>query len=158
VREKITQRADNIALFPDMPADATMEDQDIRWKLRFESLKKACARLESACAQEEYSTLELAGLVQTYQFTFELCWKTLKDLLTFEGYEVNSPRETIRKAFELSLIDDAERWFDALDRRNILSHVYDESMAKQAMYSIKNDFTPMLRECVASLHERAEKG
>jgi nucleotidyltransferase substrate binding protein (TIGR01987 family) len=134
-----------------------MENQDIRWKLRFESLKKAFAQLESACAQEEYSTLELAGLVQTYQFTFELCWKTLKDLLTFEGYEVNTSRETIRKAFAASLIDDTERWFDALDRRNILSHVYNESTAKQAMDSIKNIFTPMLRECVTSLNERAEK-
>jgi nucleotidyltransferase substrate binding protein (TIGR01987 family) len=134
-----------------------MEAQDGRWKLRFESLKKAFSRLESACAQEEYSELELAGLVQTFQFTFELCWKTLKDLLTFEGYDVNSPREIIRKAFELSLIDDAERWFNALESRNILTHVYDESAAKQAMNYIKNIFEPMLRECVASLNERAEK-
>ena len=134
-----------------------MEAQDGRWKLRFESLKKAFSRLESACAQEEYSELELAGLVQTFQFTFELCWKTLKDLLTFEGYDVNSPREIIRKAFELSLIDDAERWFNALESRNILTHVYDESTAKQAMNYIKNIFEPMLRECVASLNERAEK-
>ena len=64
---------------------------DIRWKLRLENLKQALSQLEEACTRETYSNLELAGLVQTYQFTFELCWKTLKDLLTFEGYEVNSP-------------------------------------------------------------------
>lgn len=134
-----------------------MESQDIRWKLRFENLKNAFAQLEQACAQEQYSNLELAGLVQMYQLTFELCWKTLKDLLTFEGYEVNSPRETIRKAFELSLIDNVERWFNALDSRNLLAHIYNKATAKQAESWIKNDFTPMLRQCVATLQERADK-
>jgi len=129
---------------------------DVRWKLRLENLKKALIRLEDACAQEEYSNLELAGLVQTYQFTFELCWKTLKDLLTLEGYEVNSPRETIKKAFEMSLISDINRWFHALESRNVLSHVYNEPTAKQAEHLIKTEFEPMLRQCVATLHERAE--
>ena len=129
---------------------------EVRWKLRFENLQKALARLEEACDQETYSHLELAGLVQTYEFTFELCWKTLKDLLTAEGYTVNSPRETIRKAFEMSLIDDAERWFAALDNRNILSHIYNEATAQQAETWIKNDFAPMLCKCADTLYERAE--
>jgi len=46
---------------------------EIRWKLRFKNLQNAFARLEKACEQKEYSELELAGLVQTYMFTFELC-------------------------------------------------------------------------------------
>ncbi|MCL2004811.1 MAG: nucleotidyltransferase substrate binding protein [Planctomycetaceae bacterium] len=129
---------------------------NIRWKLRFENLQKVFAQLEKACAQDEYSDLELAGLVQTYGFTFELSWKTLKDLLTSEGYELNSPRETIRKAFEMSLIDDVERWFNALESRNVLSHIYNESTAKQAETWIKNEFMPMLRKCVVSLQSRAE--
>jgi nucleotidyltransferase substrate binding protein (TIGR01987 family) len=130
---------------------------NLRWKLRFENFQKALTRLEEACAQEEYNNLELAGLVQTYQFTFELCWKTLKDLLTSEGYEVNSPKETFRKAFEMSLIDDVEHWFNALESRNLLSHIYNESTAKQAEACIKNEFTPMLRKCATSLLERMEK-
>jgi nucleotidyltransferase substrate binding protein (TIGR01987 family) len=129
---------------------------DIRWKLRYKNLKQALSRLEEACVQEEYSNLELAGLVQTYQFTFELCWKTLKDLLTFEGYDVKTPRETIRKAFDVSLIDDIDRWFTALDSRNLLTHIYDEPMAKQTINRIKNEFEPMLRKCTDSLDKRAE--
>jgi nucleotidyltransferase substrate binding protein (TIGR01987 family) len=128
-----------------------------RWQLRFENFQKALARLDEACALESYSNLELAGLVQTYMFTFELCWKTLKDLLTSEGYEVNSPREAIRKAFEMSLIDDTEHWFNALESRNLLSHIYNEATAKQAEVLIKNEFAPMIRKCAITLHERAEK-
>ena len=129
---------------------------DIRWKLRFENLKQALSRLEEACVQTEYSNLELAGLVQTYGFTFELCWKTLKDLLTTEGYEVNSPRETIKKAFEMLLIDDVAPWLNALESRNVLSHIYNESTAKQAEHLIKTKFEPMLQKCVATLRERAD--
>jgi nucleotidyltransferase substrate binding protein (TIGR01987 family) len=129
-----------------------------RWKLRFGNLQKALVQLEEACALESYSNLELAGLVQTYKFTFELCWKTLKDLLTSEGYDINSPRETFRKAFEMSLIDDVERWFNALESRNLLSHIYNESTAKQAETLIKNEFLPMLRKCTSTLYEKAEKG
>ena len=130
---------------------------DVRWKLRFENLKLALSRLEEACAQTEYSNLELAGLVQTFGFAFELCWKTLKDLLTTEGYEVNSPRETIKKAFEMSLIEDVDRWLNALESRNVLFHIYNESTAKQAEHLIKTEFEPMLQKCVAALRERAEK-
>ena len=134
-----------------------MQNQDVRWKRRFESLEQAFFRLESACAQKEYNELELAGLVQTYKFTFELCWKTLKDLLTFEGYEVNSPRETIKRAFELSLIDDVDCWFNALENRNLPSHIYDEQTAHRAANWIKTEFEPMLRECITMLHKRTEK-
>lgn len=130
---------------------------DIRWKLRFENLKKAFSRLEEACNQQQYSNLELAGLVQTFEFTFELCWKTLKDLLIYEGCEVNSPREVIRKAFEMSLIDDVDRWFNALESRNVLCHLYNEPTAKQAEHLIKTEFEPMLRKCIATLQERMVK-
>ena len=67
-----------------------------RWHQRLQNLNKAFQRLEAACAQEKCNDLEIAGLVQTYEFTFELCWKTMKDKLTFEGYTVASPRETIK--------------------------------------------------------------
>ena len=138
-------------------ATMDMQSHDIRWKLRLESLEQAFSRLESACAQKEYNELELAGLVQTYMFTFELCWKTWKDLLTFEGYEVNSPRETIKKAFELSLINDVDYWFNALENRNLLSHLYDEQTAHRATHWIKTEFEPMLRECITVLRKRTEQ-
>lgn len=128
-----------------------------RWLQRLENLNKAFARLEQACVQTDYSELEIAGVVQTYEFTFELCWKTLKDKLTFEGYEVNSPRETIRKAFEMGLLADAELWLEALESRNLFSHTYDSEIAEQAVASIRHRFEPMLKACVVKLNELAGK-
>ena|ERR1035438_1440235 len=127
-----------------------------RWLQRLQNLNKAFKRLEDACAQDDYSELEVAGLVQTYEFTFELCWKTLKDKLTYEGYEVNSPREVIKKAFEMELLTGVDQWLEALDSRNLFSHTYDNAIAMQATALIKEKIEPMLRACVARLNELAK--
>lgn len=127
-----------------------------RWLQRLQNLNKAFKRLQDACNQDDYSELEVAGLVQTYEFTFELCWKTLKDKLTFEGYEVNSPREVIKKAFEMSLLTDVDLWMEALESRNLFSHTYDSAIAEQAIALIKEKLEPMLRACVAKLNEQAQ--
>jgi nucleotidyltransferase substrate binding protein (TIGR01987 family) len=128
-----------------------------RWLQRLQNLNKAFKRFEDACDQDDYSDLEVAGLVQTYEFTFELCWKTLKDKLTFEGYEVNSPREVIKKAFEMSLLTDVDQWLEALESRNLFSHTYDSDIAAQATALIKDELEPMLRACIAKLNEFAQK-
>lgn len=127
-----------------------------RWLQRLQNLNKAFERLKDACDQDEYSELEVAGLIQTYEFTFELCWKTLKDKLNFEGYEVNSPREVIKKAFEMSLLTDVDLWLEALASRNLFNHTYDDEIAVQAVALIKDEFEPMLRVCIENLNEIAK--
>ena len=85
----------------------------------------------------------MAGLVQTYEFTFELCWKTLKDKLVYDGYSVNSPREAIRQAFGAGLIGHIDCWFQALESRNLFVHTYDDSSAEEAVSLIKGKFFSM---------------
>ena len=135
----------------------TNDAPEVRWKQRFENLKDAFAQLDKACKLDEYSNLELAGLVQTFNFTFELCWKTLKDLLLSEGYEVNSPKETIKKAYAAFLIIDVDGWLDVLKNRNVLIHTYNEATAQWAKHIIKTEYAPLIRECVALLTERAKE-
>ena len=79
-------------------------NDELRWQQRFENFERAWLQLNAACAQSSYSELELAGLVQMFEFTFELARKTLKDLLFYEGYEVNSPRDAIRQGFAAGLV------------------------------------------------------
>ncbi|MEG1739973.1 MAG: HI0074 family nucleotidyltransferase substrate-binding subunit [Akkermansia sp.] len=123
-----------------------------RWQQRLQNLNKAFQRLLSACSREDYDDLALAGLIQTYEFTFELSWKTLKDRLNYEGYEVTSPRETIKKAFEDGLLDDVDTWLNALQSRNLFSHSYDDIIATQALQLIKETYYPMLNACVIRLN------
>ncbi|WP_354834849.1 nucleotidyltransferase substrate binding protein [Akkermansia muciniphila] len=121
-------------------------------------MNKAFSRLRHACALSEYNELEMAGLVQTYEFTFALCWKTLKDKLVYDGYSVNSPREAIRQAFGAGLIGHIDCWLQALESRSLFVHTYDDSIAEEAVSLIKERFFPMLAQCAENLNMTAEKG
>lgn len=129
---------------------------EIRWQQRLENFQKALAQLETACEKDEYSDLERAGLVQMFEFSYELGWKTLKDLLFYEGYDEKTPRAVIRRAFTANYFDeeDAELWLDALDKRNILSHTYEEEAAEEAVELIRNQYAPMLRRVLNLLRKK----
>ena len=127
-----------------------------RWLQRLQNLNNAFERLCAACDQDRYTELELAGLIQTYEFTFELAWKTMKDRLQFEGYSVNSPRSTIMKAYEMEWFDDVDRWLGALNSRNLFSHTYDKALAEEAGELIKDRLKPMISALVVKLNEIAD--
>ncbi|MHC1759601.1 MAG: nucleotidyltransferase substrate binding protein [Negativicutes bacterium] len=72
------------------------------------------------------------GVIQRFEFTFELAWKTLKRYLEEYGLEkvdgLNN-RNFFRLAFEQGLLNDPEDWFHYLKMRNQSSHIYDEAKA-----------------------------
>ena len=123
-----------------------MEHLDIRWKQRFENFKRAFFRLEEAMKEEELTELERNGLIQRFEFTIELAWKTLKDFLESEGFVVKSPKQTIREAYRNHFITDAQVLLDALQRRNELSHDYNEDTFERAEVEIKESFFPALED------------
>ena len=129
---------------------------EIRWQQRLVNFNKAMSQLEAACEEDEYSDLERAGLVKIFEFSFELAWKTLKDLLFYEGFEEKTPREVLRRAFEAGYLDDAdtETALDAMEKRNLLSHTYNEKTAREAESLIKDRYAPMLRVLLATLNEK----
>ena len=129
-----------------------------RWRLRLDSFGAALARLDEACEQASYTDLERAGLIQTFIFSRELGWKVLKDLLSYEGHDANSPREAVRKGFEAGYLDedDCETFLDAIGRRNMLSHAYGDEMAREAEALIKGRYHPMLRRLRRRLERRRE--
>lgn len=129
---------------------------NIRWQQRLENFGKALTQLEAACNQDKYSDLERAGLVQMFEFSFELAWKTLKDLLFFEGYDERTPRSVIRRSFEVEYLseEDSEVFLDALKKRNLLSHIYEEEVAKEALKLIKETYFPVLQRSYNTLRDK----
>jgi len=127
-----------------------------RWKQRLENLNKAATRLNTACQQQSYNDLERAGLVQTFEFSFELTWKTLKDLIEYEGYEATSPRSIIRTALQANHItpDQCETLLEALDKQNLLTHTYDENNALEAQRLIITEFNPVIHSIVSHLNSK----
>jgi nucleotidyltransferase substrate binding protein (TIGR01987 family) len=90
-----------------------MNHEETRWKQRFTNLIKAYRQLENANKRfSELSVLEKEGLVQRFEYTFELSWKTLKDYLESQGSPVQFPRDVIKEAFSAGVIEDGETWMD----------------------------------------------
>ena len=124
-----------------------------RWQQRLDTFGTALAQLTNACDREWYDDLELAGLIKTFEFSFELSWKVLKDLLFYEGHDVKAPRAVIRKSFEVEYINesDCEILIDALDKRNLLSHAYLLDVAQEAETLIKERYHPALVRLLQTL-------
>ena len=94
------------------------------------------------------------AVIKAYEFSFELSWKTLKDLLSHEGIDALLPREVLRQAFATGLVDDGQLWIDMLEQRNLMAHTYDLARARQALALIEERFAPALLALAADLEQR----
>jgi nucleotidyltransferase substrate binding protein (TIGR01987 family) len=126
-------------------------EQDVRWKQRFRNFERRFILLRSALDErtvESFSELELEGLIQRFEYTFELAWKTLKDYLEYTGIvlEQITPRAVIKAAFAAKIIDDGQVWIDMLAHRNLMSHVYDFKKFQEVTGAIKNSYLHVLGE------------
>ena len=128
-------------------------NKDIRWKQRFQNFERVFIFLSKSCKLEKYDELQAAGLVQSFQFTFELAWKTLKDYLQEQGIDVQSPREIIKKAFAVHLIKDGTLWIEMLDKRNELTHTYNQEQATKAIHSIRNIYFPQVEQVYQTMRK-----
>ncbi len=115
-----------------------MKGKELRWKQRFVNFEKAFHLLERTLDIENPSEAEKGGLIHFYETCFELAWKSMRDYLENEGYEVKSPRQTIKQAFQIELIADGELWLNALEDRNQTEHIYDELIIDQIISKIRN--------------------
>lgn len=127
--------------------------EDIRWKQRFINFNKAFLQLEEFMQIENINKFELQGLIQCFEYNFELAWKVMKDYLENEGYTLATPRETIKTAFSITLIQDGKLWLEALEKRNLMSHTYEESIALEVGASIKTTYYPMIKTLHSKLKE-----
>src|SRR5690606_13793761 len=98
--------------------------KEIRWKQRFEDFKKSLQKLRMSLEKETPDEVYRAGIIQFFEMTFELGWKLIKDYLESEGHLVNSPRNAIQTAFNTDVIEDGHIWIGALEKRNLLAHIY----------------------------------
>jgi nucleotidyltransferase substrate binding protein (TIGR01987 family) len=129
-----------------------MDKHDIRWKQRFQNLEKSLNFLELAMKIEKPDIIQKAGLIQFFEISFELSWNVMKDYLEDQGFfELRSPRDTIKKAFEIGLITNGHTWMQALQNRNLTTHTYDEKMAEKVVHEIEYAYYPLLHKIYIKL-------
>lgn len=95
--------------------------------------------------------------IQRFEFSFELGWKALKSFLEVEkGIRVYSPRDAIKEAFRVGLIDDDPTWLKMMETRNLTSHVYNEGMA-ETIYNSLPQYLGLLEKLAKELGAGAPK-
>lgn len=117
-----------------------MNEPDVRWVQRFRNLNKAFTQLDEAVIlgrSRELSKLERQGVIQAFEYTYELAWNVLRDFLRWQGNTaITGSRDAIREAFAAGLIEDGERWMQMLQDRNRTSHTYNEETAEEILKNI----------------------
>ena len=116
-------------------------NKDIRWIQRFQNFDRAFLLLRSALEErglEQMSELEKEGLIQRFEYSYELACKTMKDYLEEQGTIINpvTPRNVIKEAFSAQIIAVGQVWVDMMLHRNLQAHTYDFSKFKEVLDAV----------------------
>jgi nucleotidyltransferase substrate binding protein (TIGR01987 family) len=119
---------------------------------KFEQLENASARLVEALKRWDSEPGDLVvqdSAIQRFEFTTELFWKFLKELLDFQGHAVTaSPRDVIRVAKSAGVLPSDDRWIKLIEDRNLTSHTYNDEQASEIFNRIKEEYAEMFREFI----------
>ncbi|MBQ6772205.1 MAG: nucleotidyltransferase substrate binding protein [Bacteroidales bacterium] len=132
-----------------------MENVVPRWEQKLSNYRKALHRLAevvNVAKARELNDFEADGMIQRFEFTFELAWKLLKSYAEYQGVdkEIMGSRDAIRWAFENGLITDSNVWMEMIKRRNDTSHTYDEDTASEVVERIEEVYY----QCFVYLFEK----
>jgi nucleotidyltransferase substrate binding protein (TIGR01987 family) len=135
-----------------------MENQDIRWKQRFQNFSKSMQHLGNALQIPNPDIVQKAGIIQFFEMSFELAWNMVKDYLEEQGFaDIKSPRSALKKAFETGIIENGHDWMDLLIDRNLTAHTYDDQKATEMEQMIKNKYFPLLNALHNTFRQKADE-
>lgn len=136
--------------------------------LELDSLKKAVTALSGVLAKSDDAAFmegldEIArnaiksGVIQHFEFTYELSWKFIKRWLEMNvnpsAADGVTRRELFRQAAEHQLIVDVDQWMKHHEARNLTSHTYEPNIADQ-VYKSAFAFTRDAVELLKALEAR----
>jgi nucleotidyltransferase substrate binding protein (TIGR01987 family) len=119
-----------------------MENIDIRWRQRYNNFSKALSQLQKFIDKgKDLNELEEQGLIQAFEYNFELSWNLIKDYYAFQGVtDIQGSRDAFRLAFNRGLIKDGENWMKMIESRVKTSHTYNEETAEEIASAILNTY------------------
>lgn len=137
-------------------------------KLDLSSLRKGVESLEKTLKvaddeafmsrlSEDQKEAVKAGVIQNFEFTYELCWKFMRRWLEVNLGSVYVEGVARRQLFRLSaehrLLGDVDRWMEYHDARNETAHTYDESTAED-VFETAQQFLADAQELLKALEAR----
>ena len=118
-----------------------MSTQDVRWIQRFNNFSKALNQLTKFIEKGSLNEFEQQGLIQSFEYTYELAWLTLKDYFEAQGEtNISGSRDAFRLATKRGIIVDGDNWMNMIESRSLTSHTYDELVADNVIQKILNTY------------------
>ena len=118
-------------------------NEDIRWKQRFENYSKALRQLTRFIEKGALNEFEQQGLIQCFEYTYELAWNCIKDVFETQGeVGIIGSRDAFRLAFQRGLIENGETWMEMIKSRVLTSHTYNEDVADEISSRIVTEYYP----------------
>ena len=118
-----------------------MSKQDIRWIQRLHHYSKALAQLTRFIEKGDLNELEQQGLIQAFEYTYELAWNTIKDYFENQGETgIHGSRDAFRLAFRRGLIENGKVWMDMIKSRMLTTHTYNEDVADEVARDITGKY------------------
>lgn len=137
------------------------QTDDVRWHQRLQNYRSAFNELDEAVAlsnQRGLSKLEEQGLIQAFEYTYELAWNTIKDFYQNQGEtSIQGSRDAIRLAFERGLIESGESWMAMIKSRTLTLHTYNRETARLIADQILNNYHPLLKDLLVALEQRRDQ-
>ena len=132
--------------------------EDNRWKQRFSNFNKAFRQLEKFISHKDLNDMEEQGLIKAFEYTYELGWKTLQDLLKEKGYDnIVGPKPVIEQSFQDGYIQNGQGWMRMHKSRNLTSHTYDEQTANDIITGIRTEYFELLKNLQLKMEEESTR-
>ena len=115
-------------------------NEDIRWKQRFDNFKRSLKQLDDAMliiAARDLSDLEKQGVIQDFEYNYELAWNVMKDFYEHQGeQDIQGSRDAFRIAFKRGLVTNGDIWMQMIKSRAMTSHTYNEEVSTAVLKDI----------------------
>lgn len=136
-------------------------NEDIRWIQRLKNFKKAFYLLEQGvelAAGSELSDLEKEGVIQRFEYTQELAWKTIKDFYLDAGEtNIHGSSDAFKLAFKEGLIvDGGQALMKSIKSRNKTVHTYNEKTAAEIFHEITDEYYAAFKELLESFESQKQ--
>ena len=139
---------------------------DEKFRRRFQSFENSLDSLAEARERDMNDSFVLSGTSAKFSITFDLAWKSMKDILVqyyaISGFVAGSPREVLRESYKAGMIHD-DMWMEMLKVRDQLAHDYDGVIVKEYCQRIIHEYIDKLYEfcrqvCSTVLAENQPEG
>ena len=114
---------------------------EFRWMQRLQNFQSALSQLREFMNLKSLNKFEQQGLIQCFEYNYELAWNVIKDFYIAQGEQnIQGSRDTFRIAFKRGLIINGEIWMEMIKSRSLTSHTYNEITANEIITKITEDY------------------